>query len=332
MYCNKCGKEISPGVKFCQGCGNPVGENNSPTTENVVSAPVNSTVVEAKPVNGDGVVNNTPAPKKKSVLPIILIILGVFLLFIIGIVVLSIFVFKGITSTSNRLVCESNEGNITIYYTEKTITGYTANGGITYDFDTQKKLADQRGGEAYADEFTKWFENNTSGTCKKELNVEEPEIEKNKSDVNDPTKTEPTVKTRMVGEEKFGYIDIPEKWGKFTDVNGGHQIQFSYGQTYIVTIDYVESPASTAKVVAESFYNKEKADSEVTNVTMETTTVGKEKYTAYKVGMYYPSEAIHLYTYWFDIPGDPNMHYLAIEGPSDVEDYNYIIDSYRLTK
>ena len=41
---------------------------------------------------------------------------------------------------------------------------------------------------------------------------------------------------------------------------------------------------------------------------------------------------VSLYTYWFDIPGDPNMHYLAIEGPSDVEDYNYIIDSYRLTK
>ena len=63
---------------------------------------------------------------------------------------------------------------------------------------------------------------------------------------------------------------------------------------------------------------------------MTTTTIGKEKYTAYKVGMYYINENIYLYTYWFDIPGDSNLHYVAIEGAKDVEKYNDILDSYRL--
>ncbi len=326
MFCNKCGKELGEGTNFCPGCGNPIGEvNNTPTTNNAVQ----NQTVEVKPTNGDGVINNTPLPKKKSVLPIILIILGIFFLFIIGIIVLVIFIFKGVVSTSNQLVCESNEGNITIYYNDTTITGYKAVGGITYDFDQQKKIADQKGSEYYVEEFNKWFENNTSGTCRKELNVNNTDFEVDNDDSND---TGTKVSTKTAGEDKFGYIDIPEKWGKFTDVNGGHQIQFSYGQTYIVTIDYLENPAATAKTIAETFYNKEKTNTEVTNVTMETTTVGKEKYTAYKISEYYPSEAIHLHTYWFDIPGDSNLHYLAIEGPSDVEDYNYIIDSYRLTK
>ena len=345
MFCNKCGKELNPEAKFCQGCGNPVGEVNPPVestapviNNSTINTPVvdnnvvpSTSVVEVKPSNGYGIVNNNAIPpKKKSIVPII-IILVVFFLFIIGIVVAAIFIFKGVASTSNKLVCESKEGNITIMYNDTTITGYTVSGGITYDFDTQKKYADQKGGEAYVDEFNKWFENNTSGTCRKELlNSNEPLPTNN----NEKKEDNNVVKSgyKRVGEDKFGYVDIPSNWNTFYDTSGTHSIQFSYATTYIVTIDYVEKPAATAKTVAETFYNNNKSNTNISNLDMKTVTVGKEKYTAYKVGMYYINENTYLYTYWFDIPGDSNMHYIAIEGPKDVEKYNDIIDSYRLTK
>ena len=50
-------------------------------------------------------------------------------------------------------------------YTKKQITGYTAK-GITYDLDGQKEYAKKVGVDAYIEEFSEWFKNNTTGTCK----------------------------------------------------------------------------------------------------------------------------------------------------------------------
>lgn len=84
--------------------------------------------------------------------------------FIVGIIILGIIIFSVIYSTSKKMVCKSDEGNITIMYNEKTLTGYTAK-GISYDYDGQKKYVDQIGVETYLTEFATWFSNNTTGTC-----------------------------------------------------------------------------------------------------------------------------------------------------------------------
>lgn len=319
MFCNKCGKELSPGVKFCQSCGNPIGDTHTNLS--------NNNVVEVKPSNGDGIVNVEKTSKKKSILPIILIIIGVLFLLIIGLVVALVFIFNSVSSNSNKLVCESKEGNITIMYNDSTITGYTVSGGITYDFDTQKKLADQKGGEAYIDEFNKWFENNTSGSCRKEVLNSSELIENTGSDnnlINSDYKT--------VGENKFGYIDIPKDWINFHDIDGTHSIQFSYANLYIVTLDYVENSPVTSKAAAESIYNEKKNDSSLSNVSIQKYRIGNQKYIGYKVSMYYIKENVYLDTYWFDIPGDPNLHYIALEGPKGYEQYNNIIDSFKIVK
>ena len=57
---------------------------------------------------------------------------------VVGVVVLGVIIFVVVSSTSKKLVCKSNEGNITIMYNDKTITGYTAV-GLSYDLDNQKK-------------------------------------------------------------------------------------------------------------------------------------------------------------------------------------------------
>ena len=37
--------------------------------------------------------------------------------------------------------------------------------GISFDYDGQKKIAEQIGVDAYLTEFATWFGNNTTGTC-----------------------------------------------------------------------------------------------------------------------------------------------------------------------
>jgi len=83
---------------------------------------------------------------------------------VLGFAVLFIVIFAITSATSNKLVCKSDEGNITIMYNDKTITGYTAN-GISYDMDGQKKVAEQIGIDSYITQFKQWFSTNTTGSC-----------------------------------------------------------------------------------------------------------------------------------------------------------------------
>lgn len=91
-------------------------------------------------------------------------IIKIIIFIILGIVVLFIGIFALTSATSDKLVCKSKEGEITIMYNSKTINGYLAK-DMGYNLDEQKKYAEQIGTEAYIKEFTTWFENNTSGTC-----------------------------------------------------------------------------------------------------------------------------------------------------------------------
>ena len=93
---------------------------------------------------------------------VLMIIGGIFL----GIIVLGVVIFVIVSVTSKKMVCKSDEGNITIMYNDKSITGYSTK-RITYNFDEQQKYAEQIGIDAYLDEFATWFSNNTTGTCKK---------------------------------------------------------------------------------------------------------------------------------------------------------------------
>lgn len=86
--------------------------------------------------------------------------------FVLGVLVLGGIIFGIVSINSKKLVCKSNEGNITIMYNDKTITGYTAK-GIGYDLDGQKEYAERIGIDEYLDEFSIWFSNNTTGSCER---------------------------------------------------------------------------------------------------------------------------------------------------------------------
>ena len=91
---------------------------------------------------------------------ILMIIGGIFLFLVVAFIVLYLI----ISATSKKLVCKSDEGNITIMYNDKTINGYTAS-GISYDLDGQKKYAEEIGIDAYIEEFSTMFSNKTAGSC-----------------------------------------------------------------------------------------------------------------------------------------------------------------------
>ena len=79
--------------------------------------------------------------------------------------IIVIMVILQLSSSGPKLVCESPEGNITIHYNDETITSYQSEGMI-FDFDEQRELANRTGITYYINEFSSWFRNNTSGTCR----------------------------------------------------------------------------------------------------------------------------------------------------------------------
>ena len=89
-----------------------------------------------------------------------------FIFCIIGAAVVGLLVFVAITYfTSDKLVCKSDEGDITIMYRDGKITGYTGV-NITYELEKQQKIAEEIGIDEYLKQFTLWFESETTGTCK----------------------------------------------------------------------------------------------------------------------------------------------------------------------
>lgn len=100
---------------------------------------------------------NKPKNNTKKVLIIIFVVIFAFIALIAAF-------FWYVSSTSNKLVCKSKEGNITIMYDDSSITGYVAS-GITYDMDQQSDIVDIIGIDSYISQFKVWFEENTTGTC-----------------------------------------------------------------------------------------------------------------------------------------------------------------------
>lgn len=190
MYCKNCGNLLNQGEKFCGRCGAKVeNENNvvggNGLNQNIQNPAVSSVnnldnnVYQSQQVFNQSYANEQASmgntfqqqtqytqplqptkPKKNKLVKILAIIGGL----VVGIIVLIIAIFLIISANSEKLVCKSDEGNITIMYNEKGITGYTSS-GFSYDLDGQKEYAKLVGIDAYITEFDAWFKSNTSGYC-----------------------------------------------------------------------------------------------------------------------------------------------------------------------
>ena len=86
--------------------------------------------------------------------------------FVVGCLILAVILVSFTAATSKKMKCKSDEGSITLMYKKGKLVGYTAK-NIKFDLDGQKEIAEQIGIENYLDEFEQWFEENTTGTCKR---------------------------------------------------------------------------------------------------------------------------------------------------------------------
>lgn len=78
------------------------------------------------------------------------------------------------------------------------------------------------------------------------------------SSKNAPSKKESksTQETKRIGNADYGYIDIPSKWIKFTDLSGVEAVQYTDGSAYnIVTLN--SFTREKAKVPADIEFNAE---------------------------------------------------------------------------
>ena len=75
-------------------------------------------------------------------------------------------------------------------------------------------------------------------------------------DTSSTKKNTPSQSTKRIGNADYGYIDIPSKWIKFTDIDGTEAVQYTDGSGYnIVTLN--SFTREKAKVPADIEFNAE---------------------------------------------------------------------------
>ena len=308
MFCRNCGKTLNQGEMFCSNCGTKVENENKIGGGNTLNQ------------NQQVQYTTQQTQKKKNNLVKILAIIGGV---VVGIVILAIVIISIVSVSSEKLVCKSDKGNITIMYNEKGITGYIAT-GMSYDLDKQKEVANEIGMDAYITEFDNWFKNNTSGYC----TIDGEKVSKENNIDEDIPNQDSVQDGKRVGSDEFGYITIPENWANFVDVDGNSTLQYSYANVYIATLYAVPTTQISAYNYASNIMTKLQSEG-VQNVQGATVSVGK--YSAYQVYGYYSNENIWLVCWFFEAE-DGKTHYISIEGPDNTSEHFNIPNTFSLTK
>ena len=99
---------------------------------------------------------------------------------------------------------------------------------------------------------------NTAASSTKESSskVEKQESSSSSKDTASTKKNTSSKETKRIGNADYGYIDIPSKWFKFTDIDGTEAVQYTDGSGYnIVTLNSYTK--EKAKVPADIEFNAE---------------------------------------------------------------------------
>lgn len=86
--------------------------------------------------------------------------------------------------------------------------------------------------------------------------VEKQTSSSSSKNTSSPKKNTSSQETKRIGNADYGYIDIPSKWFKFTDIDGTEAVQYTDGSGYnIVTLN--SFTREKAKVPADIEFNAE---------------------------------------------------------------------------
>ena len=95
-----------------------------------------------------------------------------------------------------------------------------------------------------------------SSTKESSSKVEKQTSSSSSKDTASTKKNTSSQETKRIGNADYGYIDIPSKWFKFTDIDGTEAVQYTDGSGYnIVTLN--SFTREKAKVPADIEFNAE---------------------------------------------------------------------------
>lgn len=95
-----------------------------------------------------------------------------------------------------------------------------------------------------------------SSTKESSSKVEKKPSSSSSKDTASTKKSTSSQETKRIGNADYGFIDIPNKWIKFTDIDGTEAVQYTDGSGYnIVTMDSFTK--EKAKVPADIEFNAE---------------------------------------------------------------------------
>ena len=92
-----------------------------------------------------------------------------------------------------------------------------------------------------------------SSTKESSSKVEKQTSSSSSKDTASTKKTTSSQETKRIGNADYGYIDIPSKWFKFTDIDGTEAVQYTDGSGYNI----VSFTREKAKVPADIEFNAE---------------------------------------------------------------------------
>ena len=161
---------------------------------------------------------------------------------------------------------------------------------------------------------------------KAEKEVEEEE-EENNIEETESEETEVEEGKMIIGDNTYGYVQVPSDWKEFKDVDGNNSIQYTDigDMGYIISLNTV-SEDITPYAAATNIKNHiltENADAKVVYTKIS-------KYYGYKVEAKYP-DGTYLDAYLFKTENG-KLHYVSIEGPDNTNESFKIPDTFSINK
>lgn len=299
MKCNYCGADNKEGAKFCASCGAELKEKKKETKkEEKVEVKTEPVKVETKEQVTDG---KATASLVLGICSLLVWCLT-FILSLIGLIL-------GIASKerSGKRTAGIVLNSIGLFFSTISII-------IMFMFGTIINIA--------IDEF------NRTGSIEEFFETIEREVEKQEKNNTIITPSTPVItdSSKVVGNEKYGYVKVPTTWVEFKDVDNPNVYQYTdigeYG--YIVTLNVYDEDVEPATAAVNL---KNKMTTEGASVVLTATII--DKYIAYKLDAKY-SDGSYIDIYLFKADG--KLRYLSIEGPDDTNDNFEIPKTYSISK
>lgn len=302
------------------------------------------------PTNQNTIPNTSSAPtqKKSSTGKIVLIIVIVLLLLLaipIAIFAIAFGGILGVFSTlkgkmdqGNKLVCNTTNSSLTVYYNNSNISG-TLNTGSFFDYDTDEIREHIHGYPTVENgliDFGKSLVENSDGTVSCELNGQDV----TKLSINNQSGV-----TQVVGNERIGYVDLSTDWDIIQSassdsaygsyINSSANVSMGINISYLANVSTSDDENLTVHLQSLETYAEEYmqafGDKDGVRIDTETVTIGKDKNISAIKATKHEGSVLTQVSYFFE--KDNNTHIVTfniISGGDKASSYiNPIMDTFR---